>query len=541
MTINATPGAITGMANLCAGSTAIYSDTSAGSWSVAGSTITIDATGNATTTTAGTDTLVFTAWSGCFVTYPVTVNPLPAAISGMTNICRTHTTTLTDTAFGGIWNAGNTHATINAASGVVTGNSAGTDTMLYTLPTGCASTFVLIVNEIPEPINGLPDICPGMHDSLTCTGAGVWLATNANGIIDSTTGVLTGVVPGNDTVVYTLPGNCSVSAVITIDTLPTVGAISGSDTLCNGMTTTLSDAIAGGSWSSGSAGISLSAGVVTGLAAGIDTVIYTVSNVCGSAIASKVIVVADLPGIGPIAGGSHVCTGATLTLMDAAGGGSWAVNNTTIATITPDGIVSGLQSGTDTVRYTVTAYCGMRDTFTVVGIDTLQTAHVSGSNFVCPGHTDTLYALPTGGIWSLTNGSVSLSGNVATGLNPGIDTVTYQFTGVCGVSTVALQVLVPTATICDSINAVRTVAGETDGLLVYPNPAHMEFHVQWTSMQQYSAQLRIYNINGQQVATAEIKSNQEIESGVLHLPSGIYIITVTTADATLVRRLVIME
>ena len=72
--------------------------------------------------------------------------------------------------------------------------------------------------------------------------------------------------------------------VVTILGTPVVGAIAGTDTLCVGMMTTLTDATSGGVWSSSNAIAAIgTGGVVTMLAAGKDTITYTVTNMCASA------------------------------------------------------------------------------------------------------------------------------------------------------------------------------------------------------------------------------------------------------------------
>jgi hypothetical protein len=65
--------------------------------------------------------------------------------------------------------------------------------------------------------------------------------------------------------------------------------ISGGSSVVAGSTTGLTASVAGGSWSSSSTGVASvnASGVVTGVAAGSATISYTVSNGCGSAVATK--------------------------------------------------------------------------------------------------------------------------------------------------------------------------------------------------------------------------------------------------------------
>lgn len=77
--------------------------------------------------------------------------------------------------------------------------------------------------------------------------------------------------------------NCTLSA----------GTITGSDTVTVTSTTALSNATAGGIWSSGNTSIATigSTGIVTGLAVGTVVISYTVTKTCGTAIATKLLTV----------------------------------------------------------------------------------------------------------------------------------------------------------------------------------------------------------------------------------------------------------
>jgi Secretion system C-terminal sorting domain/NHL repeat len=74
---------------------------------------------------------------------------------------------------------------------------------------------------------------------------------------------------------------------ITILPLPDAGVMYGADSLCPGDTATYTDTTSGGVWSTGSPSIATvtSTGFVTAVLPGVTQVIYTVTNVCGSASA----------------------------------------------------------------------------------------------------------------------------------------------------------------------------------------------------------------------------------------------------------------
>ncbi len=70
---------------------------------------------------------------------------------------------------------------------------------------------------------------------------------------------------------------------VVINPLPYAGIISGIDSVCPGSSVPLSETVPGGIWSYSDRFISYvnTSGVATGIAPGVDTVIYTISNECG--------------------------------------------------------------------------------------------------------------------------------------------------------------------------------------------------------------------------------------------------------------------
>lgn len=107
-------------------------------------------TGTQVYTVSGTytDTLISSIGSDSLLTLALTVNPLPATgtIAGPDSVCIGHTMTLTDATTGGIWSATNLYATISG--GIVTGVTAGNDTIKYTVTnstTGCTAFASLAI------------------------------------------------------------------------------------------------------------------------------------------------------------------------------------------------------------------------------------------------------------------------------------------------------------------------------------------------------------------------------------------------------------
>jgi hypothetical protein len=70
------------------------------------------------------------------------------------------------------------------------------------------------------------------------------------------------------------------------------------------------------------------------------------------------VTVASGPDAGMISGADSVCPGRTIALTDNVTGGSWSSDFPSIAMVTGSGVVYGLATGIDNIRYTVTNSCG---------------------------------------------------------------------------------------------------------------------------------------------------------------------------------------
>jgi len=216
---------ITGTAQMCVGmGTTLNDATTGGTWGSSNTSVAtvVAATGAVTGVTAGTATITYTSSVGCTTTINVTVNPLPAAISGVLNVCVGLTTVLSDMTPGGAWISSNgTIAGVNTA-GVVTGIMAGAVTITYKLPTGCIITAPLVVYPLPAAISGPANVCVGSSITLSDASAGGTWASNAPAIapIGATTGVVNGVSAGAAVITYVLPTGCQTTTPITVVPLP---------------------------------------------------------------------------------------------------------------------------------------------------------------------------------------------------------------------------------------------------------------------------------------------------------------------------------
>jgi len=302
-------------------------------------------------------------------------------------------------------------------------------------------------------ITGASALCIGAHDTLSdAVTGGVW--SHTNNVADSLTpaGVVIGLSQGYDSVKYTVTSACgSVTAAlkIHIDSL-TAGTITGASAICAGTSVALTDAVSGGVWShiNHIADTLTNVGIVTGLAAGFDTVKYVVNNTCGTAIASLTLRVDVTATPMPVTGPTATCVGHTIDLANAnvVGTWVWSASNGS-ASITHGGALSGLSDGFDTITYTFTNACNtVRDSI-VIAIDTLlNPGHISGDTSVCAGSWIHLSETVGGGIWVSTSGGavVDGSGNV-TGVSAGTVLIYYLVSNACGESIAPYYVTVDSA------------------------------------------------------------------------------------------------
>jgi len=216
-------------------------------------------------------------------------------------------------------------------------------------------------------ITGPNSVCVGATINLTdATTGGTWSSHNNAIATVGSTGIVTGVTPGVDTIVYTGgTGTIPDTHIVTVNPLP-APILGGSSTggVCAGHTLTLTDATTGGSWSSSNntvATIGSSTGVVTALTPGTTTITYTLPTGCS--VTTTIFVQA---GPAAITGPDSVCAGATITLTDATTGGTWSSSNVSVATVgSSTGIVTGVSGGTTTISYTLSDGCSATLTVTV--------------------------------------------------------------------------------------------------------------------------------------------------------------------------------
>lgn len=461
VTVNPLPSAISGTTSACSGSSTTLSDAGGGIWSSGNTSIATvgSSTGVVNGVATGTARITYKLSTGCLITTTVTINSLPSPISGTTVVCAGATAALTD-AGGGSWASSNTTvASVGTSSGVVTGNVAGTATITYTLSTGCNTIQQVTVNPLPVPgaISGTSVVCE--EDTLvlgSVVAGGVWISGDTNtAVIDSFSGALNGQSAGTVTITYVVSNSCgdtSSTYTVTVNPLPDPGTISGPDSVCAGSGIIIVSSMTGGTWQSTDnaiATVGSSTGLVTGVAAGLVTMEYTVTNGCGTVTIDTDITVSSLPAA--IAGTKVMCQGLTTTLSDA-GGGSWSSSNTSLASVgTSSGIVTGISAGTSTITYRLSTGCIAT---TIVTVNPAPSS-ISGTRSVCIGLTTTL-SDAGGGTWTSSTTTVATIGSssgVVSGVAAGTSTITYKLSTGCQITAVVTVNALPssitgTTTVC---------------------------------------------------------------------------------------------
>lgn len=386
----------------------------------------------------------------------LTVNPLPVAgtISGAANVCLTSSTTLTNSAGGGTWSSTDPSIATISASGNVVPVALGMDSILYTVTNGCGTAVAYFMVTVDGtithmPLSGPTTLCVASYINLTGGHVGgVWSASNGNATVSST-GIVSGVAAGMDTITNTYTNACGTDVatmVVTVETPITAGAISGPAAVCAGSLAPFTATVPGGVWLSNDAAVATVDlfGMVTGRGQGIAIISYLFSNSCGSFTAMDTLQVDRTVSV--ITGDDSVGVGMHTTLSDSVIGGMWTSNDTLIATVNPTtGYVTGVATGTTNIVYTATNICGVSSNFIVMHIGIPGAAGtLTAADSVCVGSTITVVPTVAGGVWTVTNPSASVSATgVVTGLIGGRrDTVVYTVTDGFGSTVVKKSIYV---------------------------------------------------------------------------------------------------
>ena len=437
-----TVAAIAGANQVCVGSTLnLTNATVGGVWSSSDvSLATVTSTGSINALAAGTVTINYavTNSSGCTTTSSLVlnVNDLPNVlpITGVNNLCLGTQVGYANGVVGGTWSSSNVGIADVAANGVITGVSAGTATISYTITNaaGCSSTVtkVVTVNALPTVTvvaNGPLTFCQGGSVTLTASGGTSYAWSNST----ITTPARTITTSGTYTVTATNANGCfatSTPVVVNVLALPNAAIASTGSNICLGSTTTLT--ASGGvsyAWSNGAQTAS-----TTVNNSNTYTVTVTGANGC-TATASNVVTVNANPAVVVTASAPLTfCQGGSVTL-NATGAATYIWSNGTLGS---SNVIT--QSGTYYAQGTNSACCTSNSAvFTVTVLPTPVVAALTGANTVCEASTISLSSATPGGVWSTSNSFIANVDNagVITGMTAGTAVITYTLSnGACNAS-----------------------------------------------------------------------------------------------------------
>gem|GEM_PF-1606991 len=405
----------------------------------------------ANTSTGNTATMVFSGTSGTFVA--------SAAVNlGSTNI------TITEIAF------------VGCSSFPSTGNTATFD-----------------INTIPSvaSIGGPDNVCIGNTITLTdATSGGTWSSSDASIATINSSGVVTGLSAGTVDIIYTTAANAnnctnSTTKTITVNSLPTIAAITGTTNLCMGTTTNLNNATSGGTWTSSNTAVATvdNTGLVTASStnSGTSIITYTLpADANGCTNSTSVTITVDPAATVNAGSGVTVCQSASpspITLSGASVGGgattgAWSIVSgggtlsSTAQTANPQNVTytpAANYSGNVTLLLTTNApgSCPAVTSTRTITVSQLPTVSAGGPNTVCESTSPSAITLSgailgggaTTGAWSITSGSGTLSTTAQTA-SP--ETVTFtpaaNFSG-----TVTLTLTTNASGACSAATGTRTI------------------------------------------------------------------------------------
>ncbi len=391
----------------------------------------------------------------------VTVTAVPAAaISGPASVCNGSLAQLSANTSGGTWTSSNYGiAAVGIATGLVSATGTGAAVIQYNNGSCIASHTITV---LPTPsISGPTSVCDGMVAALSSSSiGGSWSCSNTNIASASSAGLVNGLSPGVVNISYTLGSGCNGVKSFTVHPF---APITGATTVCAGNTTTVSNTVAGGAWTSSDpsvASINPFSPVVYGVSGGTAVIFYSLPTGCTSSMSLTVV---PTP---VISGPSTVCDGgpAVAILSATIPGGVWISSNPTIATIDVTGIVTGFSTGATNISYISPSGCTALHSFTVLPL----VVPISGPALLCSGSSITVSTTTIGGAWSSTTpavATVSGTGDVF-GITTGVTVVSYTMpTGCYRTTTITVSApptvsvsVSPSATFCAGNTAAFTTS-----------------------------------------------------------------------------------
>ncbi len=302
-------GTISGPSGVCSGSLiTLSSSVTGGAWFSSSSAVAVvNTTGDVTGVSQGVVSISYYRSNGCgasIATHAVTVSIPAGSIVGSDSVGIGRTHLYTNPTVGGTWSVLDPSIATIGSTGVVTGVDTGITTITYSVSNYCGtSTATLAINVGPQPdvtaIAGKDSLCLGdtihLSDAVTGTNIKWTIDTSAHASIDSVTGIVTGLTLGTSHVTYTYTNGFGPTTVYKDVVVhgPPVVSVTGPTNVFVGNNYQIRGVPFGGVWSTSNTTVAVliatldsahlvSFGSVIVLAAGRDTITYTVTNTCGT-------------------------------------------------------------------------------------------------------------------------------------------------------------------------------------------------------------------------------------------------------------------
>jgi hypothetical protein len=356
--------------------------------------------------------------NGCSSTsaiMPITLNTLPTAsitANGVTSFCPGSSVTLTASSGSSyLWTNG---ATTNS----IVVSSSGSYGVSVTNAAGCiaaATPTAITVFAAPTAsitASGPTSFCQGTSINLTANAGSTYVWSNGQ-----TTSSISVASAGNYTVTVTNADGCtavSSSVPVSVNAVPVASIqANGPTTVCQGSSVVLTaNGGTGFSWSN-----TATTSSITVNTSGTYGVTVTNAAGCSSVVTPVAITVNPVQVLDPISGANSVCVGLNTPYANTTTGGLWTSDNNAVATVSSTGgLVTGVSSGSATIKYQFINASGCSSEVTkVVTVNGIQPVSIStsGSTSFCQGASVTLTA-PAGLSYNWTNGLTTQSITVNT-------------------------------------------------------------------------------------------------------------------------------
>ncbi|MFZ1702738.1 MAG: Ig-like domain-containing protein, partial [Saprospiraceae bacterium] len=460
---------------------------------------------------------------GCTAVPSITINVIAkpiVSISGPNEICEGETSEVSPTT-GGTWISTNPSVALVNQSGIVTGVSGGTATFIYTSSTtNCVSnpTTAILVNPKPNPVvTGPSNICIGSTTTLSPTTGGSWYSTNPSVATVTNEGIVTGIGQGSVQFYFiesTFLCTSNLSETIAVDNISDV-ILSGQSQACISTNIVLSATVPGGVWTSSNPSIATinNSGIVTGVSPGTVNIMYNYNAGSCSSQGSKEIIIHPKPNI-QLNGENEICVGDTTSFTPNING-VWTSSNSSIASITNSGLVTGLQVGYATFTYQDDVTGCISDASSSISVQAAPTLTLIGSPNICIGGT-TSFLPSSGGNWTSSNPSVASISNdgIVTGFSVGSAYFTFTPNGSSCTSTSNMPINVgsiPTATLDFHGSVCLT---DTSKISVIPSGGTPLYSYNWVGPLGFTATSPLVNISNNGTYYVTVTDNYGCKANV---------------------------